>query len=57
MGAGEPVWGTKSVAEMEAGAGIFSGWDEGLKRAAIMITRIMMPPMMIQGRRDLFAIS
>ena len=45
---------------MEDGAGIFTGCDEGFRgnTAATMITRMMMmPPMMIQGRRDLFDIS
>ena len=37
-----------------AGEGIVIGCDEGLERtrAAIRITRRMMPPMMSQGRRD-----
>jgi hypothetical protein len=39
-------------------AGIVTGCGEGLKRnrAAIRITRRMMPPMMSKGRRDLLDI-
>ena len=50
----EAVGATKSVAEMMDGAGIVTGCGEGLKRnrAAIRITRRMMPPMMSQGRRE-----
>jgi hypothetical protein len=53
------VGATKSVEEMMAGAGIVIGCGEGLERnrPAIRITRRMMPMMMSQGRRDLFAIS
>jgi len=42
---------------MIAGDGIVTGCGEGLerKRAAIQRMRRMMPPMMSQGRRDLFA--
>jgi hypothetical protein len=42
---------------MMAGAGIVAGCGEELERnrAAIRITRRMMPPMMSQGRRELFA--
>jgi len=52
-GATEAVGGTVSD-----GTGIFTGFDEGFMRntAATMITRMMMPLMMIQGRRDLFDI-
>lgn len=52
------VGATKSVDEMEAGAGILIGCNEGFRRKtpAMMITRMIIPPMMIQGRRDLFAI-
>jgi hypothetical protein len=52
--AGDLVGATKSVEEMMAGAGIVIGCGEGLKRnrAAIRITRRMMPPIMSQGRRD-----
>jgi hypothetical protein len=41
-----------------AGDGIFTGCGEGLERnrAATRITRRMMPPIMSQGRRDLFDI-
>jgi len=48
------VGATKSVEEMMAGEGIGIGCGEGLykNRAAIMITRRMMPPMMSQGRRE-----
>jgi len=44
---------------MMAGEGIGIGCGDGLKRnrAAIRITRRMMPPMMSQGRRDLFVVS
>jgi hypothetical protein len=44
---------------MMAGVGIVTGCGERLKRnrAATRITRRMMPPIMSQGRRDLFAIS
>ena len=53
------VGATKSVEEMMAGAGIDTSCGEGLKknRAAIRITRRMMPPMMSQGRRDLLDIN
>jgi len=42
-----------------ASDGIVTGCGEGLERnrAAIRITRRMMPMMMIQGNRDLFDIS
>jgi len=42
---------------MMAGVGSVTGCGEGLERnrAAIRITGRMMPPMMSQGRRDLFA--
>jgi hypothetical protein len=52
------VGATKSVEEMKAGAGSVIGCGEGLtrNRAAIRITRRMMPPIMSQGRRDLFDI-
>jgi hypothetical protein len=48
------VGAIKSVAEMPDTAGSVIGCGEGLKRnrAAIMITRRMMPTMMSQGRRD-----
>ena len=51
------VGATKSVEEMMAGEGIGTGCGEGLERnrAAIRITKRMMPPMMSQGRRDRFA--
>ena len=41
-----------------AGDGIVTGCGEGLERnrAATRITRRMMPPIMSQGRRDLFDI-
>jgi len=50
------VGATKSVEEMMAGDGIVTGCGEGLERnrAATRITRRMMPPMMSQGRRDLW---
>ena len=53
------VGATKSVEEMMAGAGILTGCGEGLKRnrAAIRMTRRMMPQMMSQGRRDLLDID
>jgi hypothetical protein len=53
------VGATKTVEEMMAGDGIVTGCGEGLERnrAAIRITRRMMPLMMSQGRRDLFDIS
>jgi len=53
------VGATKSVEEMMAGDGIFIGCGDGLERnrAATRITTMMMPTMMSQGRRDLFAIS
>jgi hypothetical protein len=49
------VGATKYVEEMMAGDGIVIGCGDGLKRnrAAIRITRTMMPPMMSKGRRDL----
>ena len=52
MGVRGAVGATKSVEEMMAGAGIVIGCGEGLERnrAAIRITRRMMPPMMSQGR-------
>jgi hypothetical protein len=45
---------TQSVAEIPVVVGIVTGCGEGLERtrAAIRITRRMMPPMMSQGRRD-----
>jgi len=48
------VGATKSVAEMPDTAGIVIGCGEGLykNRAAIRITKRMMPPMMSQGRRE-----
>ena len=48
------VGATKSVEEMMAGEGLVIGCGEGLERnrAAIRITRRMMPLMMSQGRRD-----
>ena len=50
---------TKSVEEMMAGDGIVIGCGEGLERnrAAIRITRRMMPPLMNKGRRDLLDIN
>jgi len=53
------VGATKSVEEMMAGECIVTGCGEGLerKRAAIRITRRMMPPIMSQGRRDLLDID
>jgi len=52
------VGATKSVEKIMAGDGIFTGCGEGLERnrAATRITRRMMPPIMSQGRRDLFDI-
>jgi hypothetical protein len=42
---------------MMAGDGSVTGCGEGLERnrAAIRIARRMMPPIMSQGKRDLFA--
>ena len=59
MGVRGAVGATKSVEEMMAGAGILTGCGEGLERnrAAIMITRRMMPPIISQGRRERFDIS
>jgi hypothetical protein len=59
MGVRGAVGATKSVEEMMAGEGIGFGCGEGLERnrAATRITRRMMPPVMSQGRRDLFDIS
>jgi hypothetical protein len=53
----EAIGATKSVEEMMAGEDSVTGCGEGRERnrAAIRITRRMMPPMMSQGRRDLFA--
>jgi len=53
------VGATKSVEEMMAGEGIGTGCGEGPERnrAAIRITRRMMPPMMSKGRRDRFDMS
>jgi hypothetical protein len=49
---GAVVGATKSVEVMMVGDGIVTGCGEGLarNRAAIRITRRMMPPMMSQGR-------
>jgi len=48
------VGATKSVEEMMAGEGIVTGCGEGLERnnASIMITTMMIPPIVSQGRRD-----
>ena len=53
------VGATKSVAEMIAEVGVSLGCGKGLERnkAAIMITRRMMPPMMSKGRRERLDIS
>jgi hypothetical protein len=53
------VGATKSVDEMMAGEGIVTGCGGGLERnrAAIRITRRIMPLMMSQGRRDRLDIS